>query len=362
MLNSPGHSPWASKRSTSSRDIAADRDRADCIAVPSRHLHGMTKVNIQLDDAGRLKHFLAIEGLPKALLTEILRTAERFAPVGDRAVKNVPLLRGKTVANLFFEPSTRTRTTFDLAAKRLSADVLNVNIEASATRKGESLADTLRNLEAMQCDLFVVRHHVSGAAEYIAHQVSPAIGVINGGDGRHEHPTQAMLDCLTIKRSKQDFDGLTIVIVGDVAHSRVARSEIHALKTLGVAELRVVGPKTLIPTAIERLGVRVFHKLEEGIAGADVVVMLRLQQERMQSALLPSAHEYYQVYGMTERRLKLAARDAIVMHPGPINRGVEISSAVADGPQSVILDQVTHGIAIRMAVMSMVMATQAVTG
>jgi aspartate carbamoyltransferase catalytic subunit len=274
----------------------------------------------------------------------------------------VPLLRGKTVANLFFEPSTRTRTTFDLAAKRLSADVLNINIEASSTKKGESLADTLRNLEAMQCDMFVVRHHVSGAAEYIARQVAPHISVINGGDGRHEHPTQALLDAFTIRRCKGHFEQLKVAIVGDVAHSRVARSNIQALRTLGVPDLRVVGPKTLIPPGIESLGVAVHDDLDEGIEGCDVVIMLRLQQERMQSALLPSAHEYFREYGLTAARLARAAPDAIVMHPGPINRGVEIDSPVADGVQSVILQQVTFGIAVRMAVMSLAMDTQAQTG
>jgi len=322
----------------------------------------MAAADIQLDAHGRLRHFLAIEGLPRDLLINILDNAERFAPVGDRAVKKVPLLRGKTVANLFFEPSTRTRTTFDLAAKRLSADVLNLNIEASSTKKGESLSDTLRNLEAMQCDMFVVRHHVSGAADFIARQVAPHISVINGGDGRHEHPTQAMLDAFTIRRLKRRFENLRIAIVGDVAHSRVARSNIHALRTLGVPDLRVVGPKTLIPPGIEAMGVTVCDDLEEGIAGCDVVIMLRLQQERMQSALLPSAHEYFREYGLTAQRLKGAAQDAIVMHPGPINRGVEIDSEVADGAQSVILQQVTFGIAVRMAVMSMAMGSQAQIG
>ena len=322
----------------------------------------MAAADIQLDAHGRLRHFLAIEGLPRELLIQILDNAERFAPVGDRAVKKVPLLRGKTVANLFFEPSTRTRTTFDLAAKRLSADLLNLNIEASSTKKGESLGDTLRNLEAMQCDMFVVRHHVSGAADFIARQVAPHISVINGGDGRHEHPTQAMLDAFTIRRMKQRFDCLRVAIVGDVAHSRVARSNIQALRTLGVPDLRVVGPKTLIPPGIEAMGVTVCDDLDEGIAGCDVVITLRLQQERMQSALLPSSHEYFREYGLTARRLKGAAEDAIVMHPGPINRGVEIDSEVADGAQSVILQQVTFGIAVRMAVMSMVMGSQAQIG
>jgi aspartate carbamoyltransferase catalytic subunit len=319
-------------------------------------------VNRQLDAQGRLKHFLTIEDLSRDLLTEVLDSAERFAPVGERAVKNVPLLRGKTVVNLFFEPSTRTRSTFELAAKRLSADIMNLNIEASATRKGESLSDTLRTLEAMQCDMFVVRHQNSGAAEYIASQVAPHISVINAGDGWHAHPTQAMLDMFTIRRVKHGFEGLVVAIVGDIAHSRVARSEIQALTTLGVAEVRVVGPKTLIPAQIESMGVRVFHQIEAGIAGADVDIMLRLQQERMQSALLPSAQEYFQAYGLTERRLKFAASDATVMHPGPINRGVEIDSAVADGEQSVILQQVTHGIAVRMAVMSMVIGAKAAAG
>ena len=322
----------------------------------------MAAADIQLDAHGRLRHFLAIEGLPRELLIQILDNAERFAPVGDRAVKKVPLLRGKTVANLFFEPSTRTRTTFDLAAKRLSADVLNLNIEASSTKKGESLADTLRNLEAMQCDMFVVRHQVSGAADYIARQVAPHISVINGGDGRHEPPTQAMLNAFTIRRLKRRFEDLRVAIVGDVAHSRVARSNIQALRTLGVPDLRVVGPKTLIPPGIEAMGVTVYDDLDEGIAGCDVVIMLRLQQERMQSALLPSAHEYFREYGLTAQRLKGAAKDAIVMHPGPINRGVEIDSAVADGAQPAILQQATYGIAVRMAVMSMAVGSQAQAG
>ena len=315
-------------------------------------------MNAQLDSKGRLKHFLSTENLPRSLLEEILANAERFAPLGDRAVKTVPLLRGKTVVNLFFEPSTRTRTTFELAAKRLSADVMSLNIEASATKKGESLSDTLRTLEAMQCDMFVVRHQNSGAADFIASQVSPHISVINAGDGRHAHPTQAMLDMFTIRRHKPDFSKLKIAIVGDIEHSRVARSEIHAMRTLGVPDIRLVGPKTLIPNDTSKLGVSVYHRLEEGIEDVDVVMMLRLQQERMKSALLPSAQEYFHSYGMTTKRLRLAAKDAIVMHPGPINRGVEIDSEVADSEHSVILQQVAHGIAVRMAVMSMAIGTQ----
>jgi aspartate carbamoyltransferase catalytic subunit len=315
----------------------------------------MNAGGIQIDADGRLKHFLNIEGLPRALLLALLDAAESFAGVGDRAVKKVPLLRGKTIANLFFEPSTRTRTTFELAAKRLSADVLNISIETSSARKGESLLDTLRNLEAMHCDMFVVRHPHSGAAHFIASHVAPHVRVVNAGDGQHAHPTQALLDIFTIRRLKPDFSNLIIVIVGDIAHSRVARSDIHALNILSVAELRVVGPRTLIPPGIEALGVRVFYDLKAGLRDVDIVIMLRVQHERMQGALLPSAHEYFNMYGLTEDKLKLAKPDVIVMHPGPINRGVEIDSAVADGPHSVILQQVSHGIAVRMAVMAMAM-------
>jgi aspartate carbamoyltransferase catalytic subunit len=315
----------------------------------------MNHNNIQLDPNNRLKHFLTIEGLPRSLLLDILDHAESFSGVGERPVKKVPLLRGKTIANLFFEPSTRTRTTFELAAKRLSADVLTLNIASSATKKGESLLDTLQTLEAMHCDMFIVRHADSGAAHYIASHVAPGISVINGGDGRHAHPTQAMLDLFTIRKHKSDFSKLRVAIIGDILHSRVARSEIHALSIIGVNEIRVIGPRTLIPRDIQTLGVHVFHDLATGIAGADVIIMLRLQNERMSSALLPGETEYFNLYGLTEERLALANPDAIVMHPGPINRGVEIESAVADGNHSVILQQVSHGIAVRMAVMAMCM-------
>jgi aspartate carbamoyltransferase catalytic subunit len=313
----------------------------------------MIQDELQLDHNGRLRHFLAINGLGKELLTNILDTAEGFAGLGDRVVKKVPLLRGKTVINLFFEPSTRTRTTFELAAKRLSADVLNINVAASSTTKGETLLDTLRTLEAMHCDMFVVRHNMSGAAHFIARHVAPEVSVINGGDGRHSHPTQAMLDMFTIRRHKGDFRNLTVAVVGDISHSRVARSQIAALRTLETGEIRVVAPRTLLPSGIEDAGVRVFHSLREGITDADVVIMLRLQNERMQGPSLPSSREYFQLYGLTEERLEIAHPDAIVMHPGPLNRGVEISSEVADGSRSVILQQVSYGIAIRMAVMSM---------
>ncbi len=311
--------------------------------------------HLQLNKQGQLRHFLTLDGLDKKLLTEMLDIADSFIEVGARSIKKVPLLRGKTVVNLFFEASTRTRSTFELAAKRLSADVLNLNISTSATSKGESLSDTLKNLEAMASDMFVVRHSQSGAPHFIAESVTPGVSIINAGDGRHAHPTQAMLDMLTIRQHKGDFDGLTVAIVGDILHSRVARSQIQALNTLGVSEVRVIAPNTLLPSHIESLGVTVFNSMKEGLNGVDVVIMLRLQRERMEGALLPSESEFYELYGLTTEKLKYAKPDAIVMHPGPINRGVEIESAVADGSQSVILNQVTNGIAVRMAVMSMAM-------
>ena len=317
----------------------------------------MSTANLQLDAAGNLRHFLTIDGLGRELLTRILDTAESFTGVTDRSIKKVPLLRGKVIANLFFETSTRTRTTFELAAKRLSADVLNLNISTSATVKGETLLDTLRNLEAMHVDMFVVRHADSGAAHFIATHADPHVSVINAGDGWHAHPTQAMLDVFTIRRMKPDLAPLKIAIVGDIMHSRVARSQILALNTLGVSEVRIVAPRTLVPKDIRSLGVHPFHDLESGIRDADVVIMLRLQKERMHGALLPSEHEYFHLFGLTDERLEAAKPDAIVMHPGPINRGVEMDSLVADGPRSVILQQVSHGIAVRMAVMSMAMQT-----
>jgi len=319
----------------------------------------MSKPNLQLDENGRLRHFLTIEGLNYQILTDILDAAESFSGITEQTVKKVPLLRGKTIVNLFFEASTRTRTTFELAAKRLSADVLNINVEASSTVKGESLLDTLRNLEAMHCDMFVVRHTSSGAAHFIASHVQPHISVINAGDGRHAHPTQAMLDMFTIRRTKgSDFGRLRVAIVGDIMHSRVARSQIHALNLLNTGEIRVIAPKTLIPDHARSLGIHVFHDLEKGIQDVDVIIMLRLQNERMQGALLPSEHEYFHLFGLTRERLEKAKPDVTVMHPGPINRGVEMESTVADGPHSVILEQVTHGIAVRMAVMSLCMRSQ----
>jgi aspartate carbamoyltransferase catalytic subunit len=318
----------------------------------------MKRQNIQLDDTGQLRHFLSIEGLKRQMLVDILDAAESFILVGGQPVKKVPLLRGKTIINLFFEASTRTRTTFELAAKRLSADVLNINISTSATSKGESLLDMLHNLEAMGCDMFVVRHSESGAANLIAHHVAPHISVINAGDGCHAHPTQAMLDMYTIRKHKGEFAPLQVAIVGDIMHSRVARSQIHALTTLGISELRVIGPKTLIPPDVADLGVHIFHDMHTGLKDVDVVIMLRLQRERMHGAFIPSEEEYFRTYGLTEETLAYASPDAIVMHPGPINRGVEIESSVADGKQSVILDQVTNGIAVRMAIMSKVLGRQ----
>lgn len=315
--------------------------------------------NPQLNQHGELIHLLTTEGLSRDMLTHILDTASNFVSVSDREVKKVPLLRGKSVFNLFFENSTRTRTTFEIAATRLSADVINLDIARSSTAKGETLLDTIDNLSAMAADIFVVRHSESGAPYLIAQHVAPHVHVVNAGDGRHAHPTQALLDAYTIRHFKGDIHNLSIAIVGDVLHSRVARSNIHALTTLGCPDLRVVGPKTLVPKEMAHMGVRVCHNLKEGIADADVVIALRLQNERMSGALLPSSQEFFKSFGLTTERMAWAKPDAIVMHPGPINRGVEISSEVADGPQAVILSQVTFGIAVRMAVMSIVASHEA---
>jgi len=314
--------------------------------------------NPQLNRNGELLHLLTIEGLSREILTHILDTAAGFVSVSDREVKKVPLLRGKSIFNLFFENSTRTRTIFEIAAKRLSADVINLNVSASSASKGESLLDTIDNLSAMHADMFIVRHSQSGAPHLIARHVAPHVHVINAGDGRHAHPTQGLLDMYTIRHYKQDFTRLTVAIVGDVLHSRVARSDIHALTTLGVPEVRIIAPRTLLPEGIEQMGVRLFTDMSEGLKGVDVVIMLRLQSERMKGALLPSAQEFFKNYGLTADKLALAKSDAIVMHPGPMNRGVEIDSAVADGNQSVILPQVTFGIAVRMAVMGILAGNQ----
>ena len=263
--------------------------------------------NIQLDENGKLRHFLGIEGLNQAIITEILDTAQSFTSVTDRTIKKVPILRGKTVANLFFEASTRTRSTFELAEQRLSADILSLNVDTSATIKGESLLDTLQNLEAMQIDMFVIRHQDSGSAHFFAQHVRPGVSVLNAGDGQHEHPTQAMLDMYTIRHYKQDFTGLRVAIVGDILHSRVARSQIHALNLLNTAEVRVIAPRTLLPVETESLGVTVYEDLERGLDDVDVVIMLRLQKERMRGALLPAKRNTFASTGC--RRSACAARN-----------------------------------------------------
>ena len=310
---------------------------------------------LQFNSDGRLQHFLSLRGMPRETLEQILGTAKSFISFGQREIRKIPLLRGKTVVNLFFEPSTRTRTTFEIAAKRLSADVINLNTARSSTTKGETVLDTVYSLEAMHTDLFVIRDAASGTAHLVANHLPEHVRVINAGDGRHAHPTQAMLDMFTIVQSKGTVEGLTVAIVGDILHSRVARSQIRALNILGAKEVRVVAPHTLLPTGIETMGVTTMHDMQEGLAGADVVIMLRLQLERMDGQLIPSRQEYFSHYGLTRERLRAAHPEAIVMHPGPINRGYEIASEVADGPKSVILSQVTNGIAVRMSIMATLM-------
>ncbi|MCH6558468.1 MAG: aspartate carbamoyltransferase catalytic subunit [Nitrospirae bacterium] len=294
------------------------------------------------------KDLVSIESLSADELRLILETADSFKEVSGREIKKVPALRGKTVVNLFLEPSTRTRTSFELAAKRLSADVITFSPSSSSIVKGETLLDTARNIEAMQADIIVLRHPAAGAAETLARGLKSS--VVNAGDGWHEHPTQALVDLFTLREKHLDFPGLRVAIVGDIAHSRVARSNIYALTKLG-AEVRAVGPPTMIPSALDRLGVRVYHKLDEGLRGANVIMMLRLQLERQGKALFPTIREYSQFYGLTPERLKLAEPGVWVMHPGPINRGVEIAPEVVDSFSSVILDQAANGIAVRMAVL-----------
>jgi aspartate carbamoyltransferase catalytic subunit len=307
---------------------------------------------LQLGADGRLRHLVTLDGLPRAVLVDLLDTAAAIAAATGGKVKKLPVLRGRTVVNLFFEPSTRTRTSFELAASRLSADVVNFDVANSSTTKGESVLDTLRTLEAMHCDVFVVRHRENGTPEYLARNVREGVSIINAGDGNNAHPTQGLLDAYTIRSRKgADFSRLCVLIVGDILHSRVARSNLHALRTLGVGDLRVCGPRALLPPDLGD-GVRVFEDFDAALPGADVVMMLRLQKERMQDALVPSEAEYFRQYGLDARRLSRAKPDAIVMHPGPMNRGVEIASEVADGPQSVILDQVSNGLVVRMAVMA----------
>jgi aspartate carbamoyltransferase catalytic subunit len=294
------------------------------------------------------KDLLGIQDLSVEEINLVLATAESFKEVSGRDIKKVPTLRGKTVVNLFFEPSTRTRTSFELAAKRLSADVINFAVSASSVSKGETLLDTARNIEAMQADFIVLRHPMAGSPNILAKLLRAS--VVNAGDGGHEHPTQALLDLYTLREKKREFKGLRLAIVGDIAHSRVARSNIYALTKMG-AEVRVIGPPTMMPLEVERLGVKVFYDLDEGLRGVDVIMMLRLQLERQGIALFPSIREYSKLYCLTPERVTLAAPDALVMHPGPINRGVEIAPEVADSVSSVILDQVTNGVAVRMAVL-----------
>jgi len=297
------------------------------------------------------KHLLGIRELEPAEITHLLDTAETFRDVSRREIKKVPALRGRTVINLFFESSTRTRTSFEIAAKRLSADAVNISVSSSSVSKGETLLDTARNLEAMAPDCIVIRHSMAGAPHHLARMGNAPI--VNAGDGSHEHPTQALLDALTIREHKQTIAGLKVAIIGDVLHSRVARSNIYLLTKLG-AKVSVAGPNTLAPAQFEEVvddGLRVAKNLDEAIEGADVVMVLRIQRERQETAFFPSMREYAVHFGLKTKHLELAAPDAIVMHPGPINRGIEIASEIADGGRSLILDQVTNGVAVRMAVL-----------
>jgi aspartate carbamoyltransferase catalytic subunit len=296
----------------------------------------------------RHKHLLGIEPLESEEIRLILDTAESFLEVSTRPIKKVPTLRGRTIVNLFMEPSTRTRSSFEIAQKRLSADSLNLSSSTSSVTKGESLIDTARNLEAMAPDMIILRHPAAGSAHLLARVCRSSI--INAGDGAHEHPTQALLDAFTMRQKKGRIQGLEVAIVGDLLHSRVLRSNVFLLRKLG-AKVRASGPPTLVPVGLDRLGVQVTTRIEEAVEGADVVMMLRVQKERMVHGAFPSLREYFNLYGLTEARMKKAKSDAIVMHPGPMNRGVEIAPEVADGSTSVILDQVTNGVAVRMAVL-----------
>ena len=310
--------------------------------------------NIQLKN-GQLQHLLCIEGLSRQIIDEIFVRADSFLDLKNNNVKKTDLLNGKTICNLFFENSTRTRTTFEIAAKKLSADVINLNVSTSSQSKGESILDTINNLIAMHADMFIIRHNQSGAAHFIAKNIDQNIKVVNAGDGYHSHPTQGLLDAFTIRHYKKDFKNLKIAIIGDIKHSRVARSEINALNILGVPEIRVIAPQTLMPFGVKDLGVIPFDNLDHGVKDVDVIMMLRLQKERMDSALIPSQEEYFKTYGLTSKRVESANPDCIIMDPGPMNRGVEIESSVADSNKAVILPQVSFGIAIRMAVMSLLM-------
>ena len=306
--------------------------------------------------AWKRKDLLSMQGLAAAEIRDVLDTAESMKEIATREIKKVPTLRGKTVVNLFYEASTRTRTSFEIAGKWLSADVINFSASGSSADKGESFLDTAKNIEAMSPDVVVVRHKASGAPALLAKNLRCA--VVNAGDGAHEHPTQALLDLLTIQEKKGHLEGLNVTIVGDVMHSRVARSDIHGMKTMGMT-VTVAGPPTLIQPACQELGVKVSHRLDEAIAHADVIMMLRLQHERMQAGLIPSVREYSRVWGLGLDKLEQCRPDVLIMHPGPVNRGVELSPEVADGPYSVILDQVTNGVAVRMAVLYLLAGSKA---
>ena len=297
---------------------------------------------------GNSRHLLGLDGLSTEDLNRILDTAASMKEISRRKIKKVPTLRGKSIVNLFFEPSTRTRTSFEIAAKRLSADAVNFTASASSTIKGETLVDTARNIEAMAPDVVVIRHSYSGAPMMLADRLE--CSVVNAGDGCHQHPTQGLLDIFTVRERKGDVAGLKVVIAGDITHSRVARSDIYGFKTLG-ADVTVAGPPTMIPPGIERMGARVAGCFDEALEGADVIIMLRIQLERKSGTLIPTLREYARFFGLTPERLKRASDDVLVMHPGPVNRGVEISSEIADGDKSVILGQVENGVAVRMAVL-----------
>ena len=311
---------------------------------------------LQQSENKKLQHLLSIKGLDKKIIEQIFIDADKFLQKKDIKLDDPKSLNGKTVCNLFFENSTRTQTTFEIAAKRLSANVINLDIATSSQSKGESILDLINNLIAMSVDIFVIRHSEPGIPELIANNIKSNAHIINAGDGKREHPTQGLLDAFTIREFKKDFSNLKIAIVGDIEHSRVAKSEISILSTLGAKEIRVIGPKALMPGNIESLNVNVFHTMEEGLKDVDVIMMLRIQKERMSNKTVPSESEYIKSFGLNKKRLKVAKDNALVLHPGPINRGVEIESEVADGKQSVILNQVRNGIAIRMAVMSMMVS------
>jgi aspartate carbamoyltransferase catalytic subunit len=311
------------------------------------------------DTDGRLRHLLTLEGVPRATIVTLLDRADALRVQSRGGTHPLDLLRGRTVVNLFFEPSTRTRTSFDLAAQRLGAQVINFDIASSSTVKGETLLDTVHTLEAMHCDAFVVRHKESGTPEFIAGNLRSGAAVLNAGDGNRAHPTQGLLDALTLRRHAADFPKLRVVICGDIRHSRVARSDVHALATLGVRDIRLCAPPELAPETSEFPQCRIFHDFDEAITGVDVAIMLRLQKERMQAAAIPSEAEYFQRYGLSAQRLSRAAPNCHVMHPGPINRGVEIAGDVADGPQSLILEQVANGVFVRMAALAELLADKA---